>query len=498
MRRITVWFVLVALILSMGGCQLLGNNGEDPMNGSGETLPSNESSLEASTGRIEEILTEDRALPVTEFTIGILIPDSLLPWEVTEKETADMLMLVEEPLWNVTETKELSFCLAESAKMSSDGSYADITLKDNIVFQNGHKLTNEDVIYSLQKLMETTNAFSSSVETVSSVTARGTKGIRITFKEKGYLNLEKLVFPIVPKDYKEALVPMGTGPYGFEKLEPEREMMLSASASYRGIAPKIASVRIFFVRDKDALPQCFESGRTNLFHPEDLDWGRMLNRQDRKIHDTLSEEAVYLVFHEEGNFAKTLSNRQKLVMGLDAGKMLQLGFWGRGEVSSLPLSPLSWYTEGLEAAYTYDPERAANMETVGYSTLLVSYDPQDPILELVMSEMTTELEKVGLSIRIVTQGDPCDVTLCRGQLSVVESAALFGLEDRLNGLSSKAKIQDLAKEMNDKILTELPLFPLFYLKDGVITGYGIEGELTIGACHPYLGLELLEQEEKEP
>ena len=52
--------------------------------------------------------------------------------------------------------------------------------------------------------------------------------------------------------------------------------------------------------------------------------------------------------------------------------------------------------------------------------------------------------------------------------------------------------------MNDKILTELPLFPLFYLKDGVITGYGIEGELTIGACHPYLGLELLEQEEKEP
>ncbi len=493
MRKGILCVVLLSLLLSLCSCSSFnGQNGSDQ---SGQARPDNSAS--ESLGPTDSFAQDEilRGIAVDEFKVAILIPDSLLPWKVTDQETARLLMLVEEPLWNVTQTKELDLCLAKSVKMGPDGSFADVVLKSDIVFHNQKKLTNQDVIYSIQKLMETQNAFSTAVSGIEKVTAQANNSIRIYFKEKGWLNLESLVFPIVPKDYQEDLVPMGTGPYKFDTLEDNREMMLIKDASYRGQVAGIEYVRVFFVRDADAIFQCFETNRTNLYFPEELEWGRYLNRTDRKIHESLSEEAVYLLFQEEGSFSSSLSNRQKLVLALDAEKLLKMGYWGRGVVSSLPLSPYAWYTQGLEESYSYDLDRAKHMETTGYHTLTMGVDTEDPILSLIVSEITEELEEAGLSVRIVSAKEPCDVLLCRGRLTVETTAALLGMEDHPETSSTKEKIQKAAEKMNDLVRQEVMLFPLFYLYEGTVTGYGIEGDLAPGVNHPYHGIEMLYQKE---
>ena len=492
-QKPVIMLILIALVINLCSCSLLDGQGESSA-GQENTGTSKSSGSSGQSGSFAQDEV-DRGIAVDEFKVAILIPDSLLPWEVTDQETARLLMLVEEPLFNVTETRELSYCLAQSAKMGPDGSFADIQLKDDIVFHNQAKLTNQDVIYTIEKLMETQNAFSAAVDGIDKVKALSNNTVRIYFKEKGLLNLEDLVFPIVPKDYKEALVPMGTGPYKFDSLEAEREMMFKRDPSYRGQVPGIEWVRVFFVRDEEAIFQCFETNRTNLYFPEDLEWGRYLNRTDRKIHESLSEEAVYLLFQEDGSFASSLSNRQKLVMALDAEKLLKIGYWGRGVVSSLPLSPYAWYTEGLEETYSYDLDRANHMETVGYHTVLIGIDQEDPVLSRVMSEITAELEEAGLSVRFVSPEDPCDAVLCRGRLDVKTSALLLGMEDHPELSASKEKIRKAASAMNDLIRQEVMLFPLFYLYEGTVTGYGIEGDLTPGVNHPYCGIEMLYQKE---
>ena len=172
-----------------------------------------------------------------------------------------------------------------------------------------------------------------------------------------------------------------------------------------------------------------------------------------------------------------------------------MGYWGRGVVSSLPLSPYAWYTEGLEASYSYDLDRAKHMETTGYHTLTMGVDSDDPILSRIMSEITEELEEAGLSVRIVSADETCDVVLCRGRLDVETAAQLLGIEDHPETSSTKEKIQKAAEKMNDKIRQEVMLFPLFYLYEGTVTGYGIDGDLTPGVDHPYHGIEMLVQKE---
>ena len=174
--------LLLSVTLLLGGCAhtQAESSGFLPETEQGETSgEDSRDGLPAPGGEAEE------ALSINELRMCILQPESLLPWDVTDNETADFLMLVMDPLFETDEEGHLVPVLAESFECVSDGGYIEITLKPDVRFHNGAALKAADVVYTIGQLKTTENVYRSQVDRILKVEAVSEKVVRLSFAGSG-------------------------------------------------------------------------------------------------------------------------------------------------------------------------------------------------------------------------------------------------------------------------------------------------------------------------
>ena len=143
--------VMTRVILTILLCSILLCS----CSGGGEEESSEQSQADSSLSAEEAQSANapaDTSLPAAEETglrLAILQPASLLPWQVTQEDTADMLMLVYSPLVNLADNGTLTPCLAQSWLWSSDLSELTVTLRQDVTFHDGQALTASDVAYTI-------------------------------------------------------------------------------------------------------------------------------------------------------------------------------------------------------------------------------------------------------------------------------------------------------------------------------------------------------------
>ena len=439
----------------------------------------------------------DTSLPAAEETglrLAILQPASLLPWQVTQEDTADMLMLVYSPLVNLADNGTLTPCLAQSWLWSSDLSELTVTLRQDVTFHDGQALTASDVVYTIQQLKATENIYSQQVSAISSAQVLDTYTVLLRFTQPGRQNEECLVFPIAAAGYEEALVPMGTGPYAYQSLETRRELHLTRYDGYFGQAPAFNEVTVYFVSNEETISQCLEATRTNLMRMEESSWGTYVNARNVTLHRFNSYEALYLEFHTASGFSSVLSNRQKVAYALDAVRIMRDAYWGEGQITETLFRPGSWYQPEASKQYGYDVKKASDMAVSGQAQVRLLYDAQDSIQSAAAETIQRQLEEAGLSVTLTTSGE-YDIALRRQTITLAQAAQYAGGMAQLSSAASDQEVMDAVQQMATQMLEELPVYTLFFLNKAVITGYGLQGELSPGEWNAFCGIETLYQEE---
>ena len=145
--------------------------------------------------------------------------------------------------------------LATDYKLSSDGLTWIFTIRDDVKFTDGEKLTANDVAFTL----ETAKSAQGSVDLtyMESAVAKNDNTVVITLSKPTSIFLNTLAsVGIVPEHaYSEdyGRNPIGSGPYKFVEWKSQEQIIFTANEDYYGGTPAIKNVTVVFMSEDAAL-----------------------------------------------------------------------------------------------------------------------------------------------------------------------------------------------------------------------------------------------------
>ena len=260
MKKRTIKIILAALTAAAMVCSMAGCSGKDA--GTAESSASGSSAAAENTGAAAENGKDSVIVvmgPSSEPEAGF---DPAYGWGAGEH--------VHEPLIQSTLTvtkadMTIGYDLATDMNVSDDGMTWTVTIRDDVKFTDGEKLTAEDVAFTYNTLRDNSsvNDFTMLKE------ARALDDTTVEFD----MNRPYSIWPytmaitgIVPEhaygpDY--GTNPIGSGRYIMKQWDKGQQVIFEANPDYYGDAPKMKTVTVLFM-DEDAAYAAALSGQVDL------------------------------------------------------------------------------------------------------------------------------------------------------------------------------------------------------------------------------------------
>ena len=163
---------------------------------------------------------------IKELRFGIAEFDTINPILSNNKNVQDITKIIYEPLVNLTSEYKAEPCLAkEWAKQ--DNSYL-IKLRENVKWSDGQSFTSDDVVFTIDRLKDTSSLYSYNVQYVTSVDIIDDYTVRINLSQEVPFFEYNLTFPILSSSYYEGedfatseknRAPVTTGKYKISEVE---------------------------------------------------------------------------------------------------------------------------------------------------------------------------------------------------------------------------------------------------------------------------------------
>ncbi|MCD8049503.1 MAG: ABC transporter substrate-binding protein [Clostridia bacterium] len=199
------------------------------------------------------------------------IPDTL-DVLLTERESVrEAMLIVYEPLFNVTENFGIENVLAESYTFSSDAMTLTVKLKSNVLWHNGEVLSAKDVVYTVEKIMANPeSSYYENLKNLESVAAAGSGEVVFRLKKPYSQFLYALYFPIENDgvDASEAIV--GTGAFRLEDRD-DKQMILTRFDGWHGGRAVADKINIQYMRTSKMAQDAFSTGKLHAVSEKMID-----------------------------------------------------------------------------------------------------------------------------------------------------------------------------------------------------------------------------------
>jgi len=328
--------------------------------------------------------------------------------------------------------------LAEKIEASKDGRTWKVRLKEKLVWQDGEKLTSDDVIFTVQKIQdpESQSPFSSAWQ--------GVLATRLSELELQFVlanpyaffsyNLDGLfVVPkhllddVAPANWRLSeynLKPVGSGPYAFDsyKARPDGFIeiyRLKTNQRYAADHPFIETMNFQFYSDATELIKGFNLGQIDTIAGLNADDMKEIKRPNKSFSFRLPR--YYAVFlNQSKNLAlKERDVRMALALAIDKPQLATEILGGRGVAVDGPIPPGANYSNTEDSASSLELanqtlERAGwklNAEgfrekTLKNSTIPLEINlvvPQITFLVKTANMLRSSWEKIGFKVNIISQ-----------------------------------------------------------------------------------------------
>lgn len=198
-------------------------------------------------------------------------PDTLDPLLTERQTTRDALLIVYEPLFNVTDNFDIEGVLAESYEFSPDATRLTVKLRSDVRWHNGERFSPDDVIYTVNKIKENPQgSYHKNLEAVESVVKTGDSSVLFKLSRPYHQFVYALYFPIENEGVDAASACVGTGPYMLSDID-SRRMTLRRFDGWHGTSAYADGINIFFMRTSLMAQEAFSSGKIHAVSGEMLD-----------------------------------------------------------------------------------------------------------------------------------------------------------------------------------------------------------------------------------
>lgn len=339
--------------------------------------------------------------------------------------------------------------LAKEYTSSEDGLTWTFTLNEGVLFHNGEELTADDVVYTVNRMLNpATDAHNTDVfdmikgaAAVLDGEADAVEGIVAIDKYTVEFTLENAYAPFLAtlatpggsilnaKATEDAgaefgINPektIGTGPFIATTWDLGSEILLTRNDNYFKGPAKIDGLRMLIVPDPDTQRMLFETGQADI-----LDFGNAPSQLDYFKESQWSGNIVaapragvyYYMFNENIEPLNNPEVRRALQMGVDRQAMLDALFNGEGEVLNVfvPRGVLGFNENG--ASIEYNPEEAKRiLAEQGYAdgfTMEIAQTTDSPITLARNEVFQAFMAQIGVTVNI-TQLDEASYFSLRGR-----------------------------------------------------------------------------------
>jgi peptide/nickel transport system substrate-binding protein len=318
------------------------------------------------------------------------------------------------------DTQEIKPALATSWKQVDDTTI-DFTLRQGVTFQNGDPFSADDVVYTINDIIQDKQVAIPSYYTfIAGAEKIDDTHVRLKLKAVYPAALETLamVTPIWPKAYREkvgadqyARAPIGTGPYKITKIDGTTEIDMERYDGYYADSPKgrpaIRHIKIHEVPDATTEMTELLGGRADWIWGFNSDqYANVARMPMLQALRSATMRVYFLTIDAAGrtgadNPLTKVKVRQAVLQAIDRATMAKQLIQGDSQVIDTPCFPAQFGCDTAAAVkYPYDPAKAKQLLAEagypnGFDTELVSYTaPQ------IGAAIQNYLKAVGINLRI--------------------------------------------------------------------------------------------------
>ena len=270
--------------------------------------------------------------------------------------------------------------LATHWDVSDDGLSYEFQLRRNVRWQDGVRLTVDDVIFTIGLMQDPAFPGPPSLHTLwQGVTIEKVDDdkIRFTLPELFPAFLSFTTVGILPKHILDDvaavdlishpfnLQPIGTGPFILEEINAE-VARLSSNPFYRATKSRLTTFELHFYPSTQSLLQAYQADEIegiSQITPDLLPTAQTLDTLNIYTAQLSGYDLVYLNLQNPDRlpFFQEAGVRQALLAGLDRQTLIAHALHGQGVPANSPILPWSWAYNPEQATLSYDPALALRL-----------------------------------------------------------------------------------------------------------------------------------------
>jgi peptide/nickel transport system substrate-binding protein len=342
-------------------------------------------------------------------------PDTLDPHKTAGTLTFQTLKSIYDTLVEPDMEGNIIPALASSWQISEDSLTWTFTLRRDMTFHNGDKLTSGDVKATLERVMDkaTASPRASDFAAIKSVETPDDYTVVLRLSAPAVPLLATLasgwgaILPrsLIQAGHDFASKPVGTGPFVFKEWVRDNKIVLQKNRSYwmKGL-PKLDGVEFDIIPERAVQVQGLISGQIEATEMVDVEDLPVLEASPKvKIEKMMTSLILVMGINCSRPPLDDLRVRQAINLAIDKQKVLDVAYGGGMPIATFMNYGNTFYKD-FTSLYPYDPDRARSLLAkagVGKDTVLQMLVPSNYPPHVKAAEMYQQmLEQVGLNVKL--------------------------------------------------------------------------------------------------
>ncbi|PMQ02300.1 MAG: peptide ABC transporter substrate-binding protein [Dictyoglomus sp. NZ13-RE01] len=351
-------------------------------------------------------------------------PPTLDPAMITDTASDEVARQIFDGLVEYDPNGKVVPVIAKSWSISNDGLKYTFYLRDDVYFHNGRKVTAEDFVYSIKRVMDpkTASPRANFTDPIKDVVAKSKYILEITLKEPFAPFLSTLTYScfwVVPKEEVEKLgkdfatKPVGTGAYIFDEWKHDVKIRVKANLKYFRGRPYTDAIEWAIIPDENVDFMNFEKGNLDITGVPDPEWDRVSN--DPKYKPYILSKPILGIYYLGFNVKqKPFDNkylRWAIARAIDKDSIVKVIRRNRAEVAYTILPPsMPGFSKDLynwaKENFSYNVEEAKKLlEKAGYPggkglPEVVIYYNSSKAHQRIMEAIQANLLAIGINAKI--------------------------------------------------------------------------------------------------
>lgn len=340
------------------------------------------------------------------FPISQLV--SIDPLKSTDDDIFYINQLMYSSLFVLDKTLNIENDLVSNYKTDPSVGSIDITLKSDVLFSDGTKLTADDVKYTVNQIKSigSSSPYYNYISKIKNISVSGDTQLTVTFNSNADAAIDNLVFPIVSSaTYSKTgdKSPVGSGPYSFSSYDSTTYLDLSPNKSYYGtIATN--SIRFKVLPNVASATGLMTVDAITAFVNTSSDADSDAEDKGLKYKKINSNEAEYLSFNFANKYLKDKKIRVAIGKAIDTDSIVKDNYGGAAVSSDSIYFPGFLGIDNSGDAYPYNQSKAikalnkAGFKDVDEDGVLEDKSGEKLILKLIVNSNNTSRVDAATSI----------------------------------------------------------------------------------------------------